>query len=222
MAGPSPEVFIAFTIAGLALLLSPGPAVMYITALGLREGRGPAIAAAVGLGVGNFMHVIAAALGLSALLLSSALAFTAVKYLGAAYLIYLGIQTLRRRSDQANPVEIRRTTSRREFRRGVLINTFNPKVAVFYLAFLPSVVDPARGSVASQVLILGTWLAVLGVATDALYGITAGQLGTWFSRRAGLRSTLQRFTGIVYILLGIYAALVSVDRTGPGEAAKVR
>ncbi|CAN5522226.1 LysE family translocator [soil metagenome] len=222
MAGPSPEVFIAFTIACLVLTLSPGPAVMYITALGLREGRGPAIAAAAGLGVGNFMHAIAAAVGLSALLLSSAIAFSAVKYIGAAYLIYLGIQTLRRRSDQAHPVETTKTTSRLEFRRGVVISTFNPKVAVFYLALFPSFVDPARGSVASQVLMLGAWLAVLGVATDALYGITAGQLGTWFGRRAGLRSTLQRFSGIVYILLGIYAALVSVDRTGPGEAANVK
>lgn len=213
MVTPSLEAFGAFTLAGLTLLLIPGPAVMYITALGLREGRGPAISAAVGLGFGNFMHVLAATVGLSALLLSSAVAFTAVKYLGAAYLIYLGIQTLRQRSTTGDSIEIARTNAAREFRRGFIVNTFNPKVAVFFLAFVPQFINPARGSVAVQVLILGVWFVVLGIATDALYGVTAGELGSWFRNRSGVRDTFRKFSGFVYISLGVFSALLSVDRS---------
>ena len=213
MALPSLEAFGAFTIAGLTLLLIPGPAVMYITALGLREGRRPAISAAVGLGLGNFMHVLAAAVGLSALLLSSAVAFTAVKYIGAAYLIYLGIQTLRQSSTTGNRIEIAGTNAAREFRRGFIVNTFNPKVAIFFLAFVPQFIDPGRGSVAAQVLILGVWFVVLGIATDALYGVTAGELGSWVRGRGSLQGALQRFSGLVYIALGVSSALVSVDRS---------
>lgn len=210
---PAPEAFLAFTIAGLTLLLIPGPAVMYITALGLREGRQPAVAAAVGLGIGNFMHVLAATLGLSALLMSSALAFSAVKYVGAAYLIYLGIQTLRNRSEPPGSVAVVRTTARREFRRGIVVNTFNPKVAIFFLAFVPQFIDPNRSSVAVQVLLLGTWFVVLGIVTDAVYGITAGELGAWLRGREGVQRAIQKLSGVTYLVLGLFAAVSSVDRS---------
>ena len=210
---PTQDAFLTFTLAGLTLLLIPGPAVMYITALGLREGRGPASAAAVGLGVGNFAHVIAAALGISALLVSSALAFSVVKYVGAAYLIYIGVQTLRRRGDVQAAVDVAaRTTAWREFRRGIVVNTFNPKVAIFFLAFVPQFIDPERGAVAGQVLLLGAWFVVLGIVTDTLYGVSAGELGGWLREKRGVQRGLQTLSGFVYIVLGLLAALVSTDR----------
>ncbi len=195
---------------------------MYITALGLRSGRGPALGAAAGLGVGNFVHVVAAAVGLSALLVSSALAFSVLKYLGAAYLIYLGIQTLRNRHAPAHESSGRGTTARREFRRGVVVNTFNPKVAIFFLAFVPQFIDTDRGSVAVQVLMLGSLFALLGIVTDALYGLTAGELGVRIGRRASVQRRIQTASGIVYILLGLLAALSSVDRTGSASAGEMQ
>lgn len=222
MVFPSLETTGLFMLAGLTVLLIPGPAVMYITALGLREGRTPALGAAVGLGVGNFMHVIAAAVGLSALLLSSALAFTAVKYVGAAYLIYLGIQTLRNRHAVHDGVEISRTTALREFRRGVVINTFNPKVAIFFLAFVPQFLRPERGGVAFQVLVLGLLFALLGILTDALYGVTAGEFGVWLRGRRAIQQRIQTVSGLTYIALGLLAAFANVDRsqTTSGGAAR--
>jgi threonine/homoserine/homoserine lactone efflux protein len=209
---PSLETTGWFTLAALAVLLFPGPAVMYITALGLREGRTPALGAAVGLGIGNFVQVIAAAVGLSALLLSSALAFTALKYVGAAYLIYLGIQTLRNREIVADEIAVRRTTVMREFRRGIVVNTLNPKVAIFFLAFMPAFVDPERGPVAVQVLLLGTLFAVLGTVTDALYGVTAGEFGVWLRGRRSIQRRIQTASGLTYIALGLLAAISNVDR----------
>ena len=219
---PSIEAFLAFTVAGLTLLLIPGPAVMYITALGLREGRRTAIAAAGGLGIGNFTHVIAAALGLSALVVSSALAFSAVKYIGAAYLIYLGIQTLRSSREPSETAEPANTSAIREFQRGIVVNTFNPKVAVFFLAFVPQFIDPDRGAIWAQVLILGAWFAVLGVVTDALYGVTAGELGVWIRGRREFQRTINRASGCVYILLGLIAAVASTDRGAAGGSAGPR
>ncbi len=212
MVFPATNVFIAFTIAGLTLLLIPGPAVMYITALGLREGRRPAAAAAVGLGIGNFVHVVAATLGLSALLVSSALAFSAVKFIGAAYLIYLGIQTLRKTAVAKDTIEIRRTTAAREFRRGIVVNTFNPKVAIFFLAFVPQFIDTQRGAVAGQVLVLGVWFALLGIVTDTLYGVTAGELGSWMKGKDSVQRKIQKVSGVIYIMLGVLSALASTGR----------
>ena len=216
---PSTEAFLAFTVAGLTLLLIPGPAVMYITALGLREGRQTAIAAAGGLGIGNFTHVIAAALGLSALVVSSAVAFSVVKYIGAAYLIYLGIQTLRGGGTPGETADHGSTSAIREFRRGIVVNTFNPKVAVFFLAFVPQFIDPNRGAVWTQVLLLGVWFSLLGIVTDALYGVTAGELGVWIRGRREFQRTINRLSGWVYIALGVIAAVASTDRSAAGSAS---
>jgi len=219
MVFPSLETTGLFAIAALTLLLIPGPAVMYITALGLREGRTPAMGAAIGLGLGNFVHVVAAAVGLSALLVSSALAFSAVKYAGAAYLIYLGIQTLRKRGEVKAEVAISGTTVLREFRRGVVVNALNPKVAIFFLAFVPQFLRPERGGVAFQVLILGLLFVLLGILTDAVYGVTAGQLGVWLRGRLAVQRRIQTASGLTYIALGVLAAIANVDRPQTSGAA---
>ncbi|HSD83688.1 MAG TPA: LysE family translocator, partial [Anaerolineae bacterium] len=139
-----------FLLAALILLLTPGPAVLYIVARSLDQGRLAGLVSVLSIEVGNSVHVLAAALGLSALLLSSALAFSVVKYLGAAYLIYLGLRRLLSRDAAQPTATLQRQSLRRIFRQGVVVAVLNPKTALFFLAFLPQFVDPARGSAAAQ------------------------------------------------------------------------
>ena len=195
-----------FIIASAVLLLTPGPAVLYIIARSVAQGRRAGLVSVGAIEVGNFMHVIAATIGLSALLLSSALAFTVVKYLGAAYLIYLGLHKLFRR--EATPAASSRPTQslRRTFSQGVVVAVLNPKTALFFLAFLPQFVDPKQGAIAGQILVLGCIFIILAVISDSMYALLAGTVGQWLrgSRSAG---RVERYVvGSVYIGLGITAA----------------
>lgn len=201
------STLVRFAAYALALLLIPGPAVMYIIARSIDQGRAAGVISAVGTGTGTLFHVAAAALGLSAVLLSSALAFTVVKYLGAAYLIYLGIQKLRERQ---NPEAVQQTAPaplRRVYSQGVLVNALNPKVALFFVAFLPQFINPAHGSVTVQILILGALFVVLGICSDSMYAMLAGTLRHWLRGNAAFLRGQQYFAGGVYILLGMVAAL---------------
>jgi threonine/homoserine/homoserine lactone efflux protein len=148
---PSPATLIAFGSASLLLLIVPGPAVRYIFSRGLADGRRTALAAVVGIEVGNFLYVVAATVGISAILATSALAFSAVKWLGVAYLVVVGIRTLATIPGELN-VETSHTSARRAMTSGVIINALNPKVALFFLSFLPQFVDPGNGSPALQTL----------------------------------------------------------------------
>lgn len=146
-----------------------------------------------------------------ALLASSALAFSIVKYAGAAYLVYLGVRTLLARElDRAvpspSPVEPARV-----FWQGVLVNVLNPKTALFFLAFLPQFVDPARGSVAGQTLFLGCLLIALGLCNDVVYALLAGSMGTWMKRSRRFRVAERWVTGDVYLGLGAVTALTGAD-----------
>src|SRR5690242_2030640 len=151
---PSPTALLLFAAASIALLVVPGPSVLYIVTRSVSQGRRAGLISVLGVHVGSVVHVSAAALGLSALLASSATAFAAVKYLGAAYLCWLGVRKLRRRG--AGPVEETPAVPRaRLFTQGVVVNVLNPKTAIFFLAFLPQFVDPRRGPVAVQIVVLG-------------------------------------------------------------------
>src|SRR5436305_5673518 len=132
-------------------------------------GRSAGLVSALGIGVGTLVHVAAAAVGLSALLMSSAAAFSAVKYLGAAYLIYLGVQKLRREESLDLSQEAPRVKLRRVFGQGIIVNILNPKTALFFFAFLPQFVEASRGNVALQILFLGTLLAGMGIMSDSLW-----------------------------------------------------
>src|SRR5688572_14756674 len=143
-----------FMIASLALLLTPGPAVLYIVARSINQGRMAGIVSVLGVETANFFHASAAALGLSAILLSSALAFDVVKYLGAAYLIYLGLRKLLIPEEKTEGDEIKVESLLRIYWQGFIINLLNPKTALFFFAFLPQFVDPARGNVTAQTLLL--------------------------------------------------------------------
>jgi threonine/homoserine/homoserine lactone efflux protein len=196
-----------FVLAALILLLTPGPAVLYIVARSLDQGRWAGFVSVLSIEVGNFVHVLVATLGLSAILVSSALAFSIVKYLGAAYLIYLGLRRLLTREADHQQTNFQRQSLQRIFRQGVLVAILNPKTALFFFAFLPQFVDSSRGSVTQQLLTLGCVFVLMAIVTDGLYALLASTVGQWLkSTRLFLR--VERYVvGIVYIGLGVTAAL---------------
>jgi threonine/homoserine/homoserine lactone efflux protein len=196
-----------FFAAAAALLLTPGPAVLYIVARSGEQGRRAGLLSALGIGLGTLVHVAAAALGLSALLVSSALAFSTVKYLGALYLIFLGVRRLTAKEAPEESREARPRASKRWiFVEGILVNVLNPKTALFFLAFLPQFVDPAR-PMAAQIASLGLLFAVLGVASDSGWALAAGSAAGWLRRSPKIARRQRYVTGGIYIGLGLLAAL---------------
>ncbi len=197
---------IVFGAASLALIAVPGPSVVYIVMRGIAQGRRAGLVSMLGIETGALVHVAAAALGLSALLASSATAFTVVKYTGAAYLVYVGVRKWRERSDEEVPPAGPAPGSRLFF-EGVAVNVLNPKTALFFLAFLPQFVDPARGAVALQALLLGLLFVGLAVVSDGVYALAAGSIGGRWRSSARYRRTMSRTQGGVYVGLGAVAAL---------------
>jgi threonine/homoserine/homoserine lactone efflux protein len=194
-----------FAIAALGLLIVPGPAVTYIVTRSIDQGRLAGLVSVLGIHTGSLVHVAAATLGLSAILASSAVAFTTVKYLGAAYLIVLGVRTwLDRRADDR--VEITRASLRRVYGQGFVVNLLNPKTALFFLAFLPQFVDPARGAAAGQILVLGVAFVGIGMLSDSAYALVAARLGTWLKARPRFARNRRVFTGGILVTLGVAAA----------------
>jgi len=196
-----------FLVAALILLVTPGPAVLYIVARSIDQGRLAGIVSTLGIGLGTFFHVIASALGVSALLVSSALAFNIVKYVGAIYLIYLGVRRLltREKLQQSTVIEHKRLS--RIFYQGVLVNLLNPKTALFFFAFLPQFVDVSRGSVAEQILFLGIIFIAMGICSDGLWALLAGTLGNWLKGNLPFIRAERYFAGTVFIALGVTTAL---------------
>ena len=192
-----------FSLTAVALLLVPGPAVLYVVVQSAEQGRRVGLASVAGIHLGTLVHVAAATVGLSALVVASAVAFSTVKYAGAAYLIYLGVRRLLARAED---LELRRTREplRRAFARGIVVNVLNPKTALFFLAFLPQFVDPHRGGVWSQVLVLGLLFVGLGLISDSLYALAGGTVGGLLRRR---RRALRYGSGLVFVGLGAAAAL---------------
>ncbi len=204
---------VPFVLASVVILVIPGPAVLYIVARSVEQGRSAGLVSACGVGVGNLVHVTAATLGLSALLVSSALAFTVVKYLGAAYLIFLGIRTLFARAEHEQVVAREPQTLARVFAQGVLVNVFNPKVALFFFAFLPQFVDLARGSIAAQTLGLGCLYTLIAIGSDSLWALLAGTAAAWLRGNARFLRTRRFVTGTVYLGLGVATAVAGSQKT---------
>src|SRR4029077_6634527 len=176
-----------FGLAALALLAIPGPAVLYIVVQSAEQGRRIGLASVAGVHLGTLVHVAAASAGLSALIVASSLAFSVVKYAGAAYLVYLGIRKLLER-DVDTLVERRRYPLRRAFVRGAVVNALNPKTALFFLALLRHFLAPDRGGVWSQALVLGFVFVGLGLVTDSLYALAAGTAAVlWRRKRNSVR-----------------------------------
>ena len=196
-----------FLLAALILLLTPGPAVLYIIARSMDQGRLAGFVSVLSIESGNSVHVLAATLGLSAILMSSALAFSIVKYLGAAYLIYLGVRRLLARDQSHEIAKLQRQSLRRIYSQGVLVATLNPKTALFFLAFLPQFVDPSAGSVTLQFLTLGGLFVTMAVVTDSMYAFLASTAGGWLKRNRSFLHADRYIVGSVYIGLGVTAAL---------------
>jgi threonine/homoserine/homoserine lactone efflux protein len=204
---PTATTLALFSAAALALIVVPGPAVTYVVTQSVDKGRSAGLVSALGIACGGLVHVTAAAVGLSALIASSAEAFTVVKLVGAAYLIVLGLLRLAGRgqsdADDEEPVA---TDPRRLFWQGALVNVLNPKTALFFLAFLPQFVDPGRGPVALQAALLGTVFVVIATFSDSTYAVVSAALADRArgSRRA--RQVRRYVTGSIFVALGVTAA----------------
>ena len=204
---PDPPAIGLFVLAALALLLVPGPAVLYVVACSIHQGRRAGLASVVGIHVGTLVHIAAATLGLSALVVSSAVAFTAVKIAGAVYLVGLGLWTLFSRRAETEVALGGERTLRRAFAQGIVVNVLNPKTAIFFLAFLPQFVAADTAHPAVQIAFLGVLFALLGLVTDSLWALAAGAAGGVLRRSRRFVKTQRYVTGSVYVGLGAATAL---------------
>jgi threonine/homoserine/homoserine lactone efflux protein len=209
IAVPDRSTFLVFAVASLALVVAPGPNLVYIVTRSVSQGRRAGLVSAVGVEAGTLVHITAAAVGLSQLVATSALAFSVVKYAGAAYLLYLGLRALRRREGLDLSAAARSLRLPRVFRDGIIVNVLNPKVALFFLAFLPQFIDPARGASATQILALGVVFFGIALTMDVLYAIVAGALRGWLRRRPAYLRRQRFVVGGVYLALGVSAAAAS-------------
>lgn len=212
---PDSATIAAFAAASLALLLIPGPAVIYILNRSVADGRRIGLASVAGLELGNLVHVIAAAVGLSAVLAASAVAFSVVKWAGAAYLVVIGLNTLRR-PPAAIDTDRPSVSAQRAFTQGVVVNILNPKVALFFLSFLPQFIDPDLGHPGRQALVLGLVFVAIGVVTDGVYALVASALRGALLRGRSLAFVQRYVAGVVFIALGVLAAL------NPGHHASTK
>ena len=201
----------AFALASLALLVIPGPAVLYVLNRSVSDGRRIGLAAVAGLQLGSMVHVLAAAVGLSAVIAASALAFNAVKWLGVAYLVWIGVRTMRLPA-VAMRADLTRTSQRRAFTQGVVVNALNVKIALFFLSFLPQFLDPDRGWVGVQALLLGLVFVSIALCTDSLYALLASGLREVLLRGRSLAFVQRWVAGGVYIGLGVVAATTHPSR----------
>ena len=203
---PDPTNLALFVVAALALLLVPGPAVLYVVARSIHQGRRAGLASVLGIHVGTLVHITAATVGLSALVVSSAVAFTAVKIAGAVYLIGLGLWTLFSSRAERDVALGGEPNLRRAFTQGIVVNVLNPKTALFFLAFLPQFVDPNASHPAMQIMVLGLLFVLLGLVTDSLYALAAGTAGGLLRRSRRFARGERYVTGTVYIGLGVATA----------------
>jgi threonine/homoserine/homoserine lactone efflux protein len=204
---PDPSRLVLFVGAALLLLVVPGPSVLYVVTQSVSHGRRAGVVSVAGITTGTLVHIVAATVGLSALLASSAVAFDVVKYLGAAYLIVVGIRRLAGWEPEQEPTSRAPRNLGRLYRQGIVVNTLNPKTALFFLAFLPQFVEPDRGAAWVQILLLGLLFAALGFCSDAAWAFVSGTLGDRLRRSRRFPAAQRYVSGSVFVGLGAVAAL---------------
>jgi threonine/homoserine/homoserine lactone efflux protein len=197
----------AFFAAAFLLNIAPGPDMLYVIGRSIGQGRRAGTVSALGIFVGCLVHIFIAAVGLAALLRSSPLAYSIVRYAGAAYLVYLGVRVLLERSNTLEAPEVQSAPLRQIFTQGVITNVLNPKVALFFLAFLPQFIQPHRGSVALQIIVLGLIFDVSGTLVNLAVAQAGGRLGDAIKQHSGLARLQKWFTGTVFTGLGMRVAL---------------
>jgi threonine/homoserine/homoserine lactone efflux protein len=214
---PSPSSLAVFCGAALALLVVPGPAVLYIVTRSIEGGRRAGMMSVLGIHAGSIVHVGAAALGLSALIVSSALAFSVVKYAGAAYLVWLGVKRWREgdsfAADRNGEDGCPAPPMQHLFRQGLVVNVLNPKTAIFFLAFVPQFIDVDRGSATAQILVFGLAFIVLGMVSDGTYALAASTLGDALRRSRRSRRAERYVASGVYVGLGVTTAVAGGHST---------
>ncbi|QDG78273.1 LysE family translocator [Labrenzia sp. PHM005] len=204
------DVLGVFFVAAIALGLAPGPDNIFVLTQSALYGRLAGLIVTLGLCTGLIVHTVAVALGVAAIFQTSALAFTALKFAGAAYLIYLAVQAFRAGSSKINGNDSPELSLTALYRRGIIMNVTNPKVAIFFLAFLPQFADPARGSVPGQILIFGGLFIVATILVFGGVALGGGLLGAFLKRSPKAQVWLNRMAGIVFV--GLAARLAVAER----------
>ncbi len=211
---PVPSSLLVFVLAALGLLILPGPAVLYIVTRSVAQGRRAGLASVLGIELASLCHSVAAAFGLSAILVASALAFSVVKYAGAAYLIYLGIRALLGKGQSAGDAAPAPRSFSELFRKGFVVNILNPKTALFFYAFLPQFVDPRHGSPVLQILLLGGIFVLMATCTDSAYAFVGSGVGRLVTRRPGFQRAQRYVSAGIYMALGVAAAVTGEAKGG--------
>ena len=204
---PDNTTFLIVALASLALVVIPGPAVIYILTRSVSQGRKAGLVSAIGVNLGSSVHVLAAVAGLTVLLANSAAAYTLIKWAGVAYLAWIGVRTLLKHDTEFSQPQLEPTALRRIFIQGVLVNMLNPKVAIFFLAFLPQFVDADAPHATMQTLVLGMTLVTIGLITDSLYALAGGSVGEALRRRPSFARVTRFVAGSVYLALAGIAAI---------------
>lgn len=212
---PDGTTILIVAMASFALVAIPGPAVMYILTRSVSQGRKAGLVSAVGINLGSSVHVLAAAAGLTVLLSSSAAAYTAVKWAGVGYLAWIGVRTLMKDDADFTEPTLAPTALRKVFIQGVFVNLLNPKVAIFFLAFLPQFVDVDSPNATIQTLVLGMTLVTIGIITDSLYALAGGSVGQTLRRRPHVARTTRLAAGTTYLVLAGLAAITGTRITEP-------
>lgn len=202
-----PAKFALFITVSWALIIAPGPDMLYVITRGMTHGRRAGMLSALGVICGILVHTTAAALGLTLIFQTSGMAFLVVKYLGAAYLIYLGIKSWQEKNVFTLQTSSSTVSSQQLFWQGVLSNVLNPKIAIFFLAFLPQFVDKSSNQVTLQLVTLGLTFAFLGLLFLVVVGYSSGTIGSWITRRPHFSQFLGRLSGGILVALGVRLAL---------------
>ncbi len=209
---PEGTTILVVALASLVLVVIPGPAVIYILTRSVSQGRDAGLVSAIGVNLGSTVHVFAAVAGLTVLLASSTAAYTAVKWAGVVYLAWIGIRTLMSDDEGFSEPAVEPAGLKRIFIQGVLVNMLNPKVAIFFLAFLPQFVDPNAPNAATQTLVLGLTLVTIGLISDSVYAVIGGSLGDLFRKRPGAARASRITAGSVYLALAGIAAVAGTRK----------
>jgi len=207
---PEGATILIVALASVALVVVPGPAVIYILTRSVSQGRDAGLVSAVGVNLGSSVHVLAAVAGLTVLLANSAAAYTTLKWAGVAYLAWIGMRTLLKKDEAFAQPQLQPADLRSVFLQGVLVNMLNPKVAIFFLAFLPQFIDTDAPNAATQTLVLGMTLVTIGLISDTLYALAGGSVGQMLRRRPTVARATRIAAGSIYLGLAAVAAVTGM------------